>query len=349
MTQAREIVSKDKAKAKAPLFVGLDLGGTNIKVGVVDDLGQTLSYLTAPTEVERGPDDGARRMGEAIHAAIREAGLAPADVVRVGLGSPGTMDIPAGKLVDPANLPGWADYPIRDRVRDACGLPVSFANDARAAAYGELWLGSGRGYKSLILLTLGTGIGCGIIVCDAILDGAHSHGGEFGHSIIDYHDNARVCGCKKRGHFEAYASATAVTLRTQEALDAGRASSLTGRLAAGEELSPKLVAEEAAAGDALSLEIILDTAGYLGVGIVTLMHTIDPEVILLGGAMTFGGKESPLGRRFLARVQEEIHRRAYKFLADRTVIDFAALGGDAGYLGAAGIARRDYQRGEGAA
>jgi len=340
MTVVRKIISKDEAQR--PLFVGLDLGGTNIKVGVVDNLGRTLSYLTTPTEVERGPDAGARRLGEAIHAAIREAKLLANDVVRVGLGSPGTMDIPAGKLVDPANLPGWGDYPIRDRVRDACGLPVSFANDARAAAFGELWLGSGRGYQSLILLTLGTGIGCGIIVRNAILDGAHSHGGEFGHSIIDYHDNARVCGCKKRGHFEAYASATAVTLRTQEALAAGRSSSLSQRLAAGEELSPKLVAEEAAAGDALSLEIILDTAAYLGVGIVNLMHTIDPEVILLGGAMTFGGNESPLGRRFLSRVREEVHRRAYKFLADRTVIDFAALGGDAGYLGAAGIARRDY-------
>jgi len=343
MSQAREIVPKDKAKH--PLFVGLDLGGTNIKVGVVDDIGQTLSYLTIRTEVERGPDDGARRMGEAIHAAIHAAGLSWSEVVRVGLGSPGTMDIPAGKLVDPANLPGWRDFPIRDRVADACGLPVSFANDARAAAYGELWLGSGMGYDSLILLTLGTGIGCGIIIGDLILDGAHSHGGEFGHSIIDFHDEARVCGCKKRGHFEAYASATAVTQRTQEALDAGRASSLTRRLSAQEDLTPKLVAEEAAAGDGLSLEIILDTAAYLGVGIVTLMHTIDPQVILLGGAMTFGGKTSPLGQKFLARVQEEIHRRAYKFLADRTVIDFATLGGDAGYLGAAGIARRDYLKG----
>lgn len=342
MIYARTLISKDKAKP--PLFVGLDLGGTNIKVGVVDDLGQTLSYLNVPTQVERGPDDGVRRMAEAIHAAIREAKLSPADVVRVGLGSPGTMDIPAGKLVDPANLPGWVDYPLRDRVRDACGLPVSFANDARAAAYGELWLGSGRGYQSLILLTLGTGIGCGIIVCNSILDGAHSHGGEFGHSIIDYHDNARVCGCKRRGHFEAYASATAVTARTQEALDAGRPSSLSRRLASGEELSPKLVAEEAEAGDALSLEIILDTAAYLGVGIVNLMHTIDPEVILIGGAMTFGGNESPVGRRFLARVQEEVRRRAYRFLAERTVIDFASLGGDAGYLGAAGIARRDHHQ-----
>jgi glucokinase len=117
-------------------------------------------------------------------------------------------------------------------------------------------------------------------------------------------------------------------------------------LAAGEELTPLVVEQEAESGDALSLEIILDTARYLGIGIVNLMHTIDPEVILLGGAMTFGRSESPLGRKFLARVQEEIHARAYKFLADRTVIGFAALGGDAGYLGAAGIARRDYRKGQ---
>jgi glucokinase len=343
MSHSREIVSKDKARS--PFFVGLDLGGTNIKLGVVDDRGQTLSYLTIRTEVERGPDDAAHRMGQAIHAAIREAGLAPADVVRVGLGSPGTMDIPAGKLVDPANLPGWRDYPIRDRVGGACGLPVSFANDARAAAFGELWLGSGQGYKSIILLTLGTGIGCGIIIGDLILDGNHSHGGEFGHSIIDYHDDARQCGCKKRGHFEAYASATAVTLRTQEALAAGRASSLARRVAAGDELSPKLVAEEAEAGDSLAMEIVLETARYLGIGIVNLMHTVDPQVILLGGAMTFGKKASPVGRQFLARVQEEVHRRAYKFLAERTIIDFATLGGDAGYIGAAGIARMDYRKG----
>ncbi len=341
MAQARKLISKDEAKP--PLFVGLDLGGTNIKVGVVDDEGRTLSYLSFPTEVERGPEEGARRLGEAIHAAIREAKLSPTNVARVGLGSPGTMDIPAGKLVDPANLPGWVDFPLRDRVRDHCGLPVSFANDARAAAFGELWLGSGRGYQSLILLTLGTGIGCGIIVGNTILDGAHSHGGEFGHSIIDYHDNARLCGCKKRGHFEAYASATAVIARTQEALDAGRASSLSRRLASGAELSPKLVAQEAEAGDALAMEIILETAAYLGVGIVNLMHTIDPEIILIGGAMTFGGHQSPLGRRFLDRIREEVGRRAYRFLAERTVIDFASLGGDAGYLGAAGIARSDYR------
>jgi glucokinase len=191
----------------------------------------------------------------------------------------------------------------------------------------------------MVLFTLGTGIGCGIIIGDMWVGGEHSHGGECGHIVIDFDEDARMCGCGKRGHFEAYASATAVIKRTEEALAAGRASSLSARIAAGEELSPKLVAIEAEQGDALSLEIVLDTARYIGIGTVNLMHTIDPNGVLLGGAMTFGGNETALGRRFLERVKEEVRRRAFPLLAERTVIEFASLGGDAGYIGAAGMAR----------
>jgi len=332
--------------AQAPFFVGLDLGGTNIKVGVVDDLGRTVqgSYLTIKTEVPKGPEDASRRMGEAILESIRRAGLTPKQVAGIGLGSPGTMDIPAGKLVKPANLPGWEYFPLRDRVSHHCGMPVTFANDATSAAYGEFWIGSGKEFHSMILLTLGTGIGCGIVIGDLLLDGQHSHGGEFGHSIIDCAEDARVCGCGKRGHYEAYGSATAVIKRTREALKAGRRSSLTKAIKQGAELTPLLVEEQAEAGDKLSLELILETARYIAVGAVNLMHTIDPDAILFGGAMTFGGKRSPLGRRFLDRIKEEIRKRAYEVPAEKTVIDFATLGGDAGYLGAAGIARMEYRK-----
>ena len=130
----------------------------------------------------------------------------------------------------------------------------------------------------------------------------------------------------------------------REALDAGRESSLVAQLGDGAVLSPKLVAGEAEAGDALSLEIVDETARYLGVGITSLMHTIDPGGVLLGGAMTFGGKRTPLGRRFLARIKEEIRRRAFPLLAERITLDFAALGSDAGYIGAAGIARLEHRK-----
>ena len=373
MAKHREPIQANQAQA--PFFVGVDLGGTNIKIGVVDDRGRPillvdaegrpmtddegrpLVKLSVPTEVEKGAEDATRRMGEGVIRAIQAAGIAGSDVPRVGLGSPGTMDIPAGKLVDPVNLrgPGWKGFPIRDRLSGHCGKPVAFTNDAAAAAYGEYWIGAGQDFHSMVLLTLGTGIGCGIIIGGVSIDGENSHGAECGHIIIDCAEDARRCGCKQPGHLEAYASATAVIARTEEALQAGgkRTLALAKRIEEEEAKKeeerkgiPELIAEEAAAGDELSMELVMETARYLGIGIVSLMHTIDPNGVFLGGAMTFGGNETELGREFLARIRQEVQRRAFPVLAERTAIDFASLGGDAGYIGAAGIAREEELRGK---
>jgi glucokinase len=340
-------------KSQKPYFVGVDLGGTNIKVGLVDDLGRTISYLSIATEVRKGVEDGTTRMGGAVQQVAADAGLTTADIARVGLGSPGEMDIPTGMLIKPVNLKGWNNFQIRDRLAAACGVSVTFENDANAAAYGEFWVGSGRDYRSMALLTLGTGIGTGIIIDDVVIQGAHSCGGECGHVIIDCNEDARLCGCGQRGHVEAYASATGVVKRAQEALDAGRTSSLTKRLkraeglvpsaASGCKLTPKMIADEAVAGDAFSLEIIDETARYLGIGIVNILHTVNPEIVLIGGAMTFGGKASDLGCRFLKRTEAEVRRRALILPAQKTVLDFATLGGDAGYIGAAGVARLEHR------
>ena len=340
MSAVRQITSF--SEAQSPLFVGVDVGGTNIKVGLVDDRGRTLAFRAVPTEVDRGVEEATARMAAAVGEVIGEAGATIEAVKRVGLATPGTMDIPAGMLLEPPNLPGWRHFPIRDSLAGHLGLAVTYANDAGAAAFGEYWCGTGRDFRSMVLLTLGTGIGCGIIVDGVSLDGEHSHGAECGHIIIDYHESARVCPCGQTGHLEAYASATAIVGRTREALGKGRTSSITGRLAEGAELTPLVLAEEAAAGDALAAELILGTAEYLGIGIVTLLHTIDPDGVVLGGGMNFGGNESALGRGFLARVCEEVQRRAFPVVARRVKIDYATLGSDAGYIGAAGLARRDF-------
>jgi glucokinase len=340
MNETRQFITRQEAQL--PLFAGIDLGGTNIKIGLVDDLGRSLCWHSIATDAEKGPEAAAQRMGGAVLYAADKAGLKPADIAYVGLGAPGIIDIPAGMLVAPNNIRGWDNFPIRDRVAHHCGRPVFFQNDANAAAYGEFWVGGGREYHSLVFFTLGTGIGSGIIIGDMCIDGENSHGGECGHVIIDFAENARLCGCGKRGHLEAYASATAVIKRTDEALQAGRKSSLSRRLAEGAELSPLLVAQEAEAGDEFAMEMVMDTARFIGIGAVCLMNTIDPSVVLLGGAMTFGGHDSELGRRFLARIKEEVQRRGFPILAQRTVIDFATLGGDAGYIGAAGFARLEY-------
>jgi len=334
------------SEAQAPFYAGIDLGGTNIKVGVVDDLGRPVSFLTVPTLAENGPEDSSQRMGRAVLDAIDQAGIEPSAVPRVGLGSPGTMDIPKGRLVKPVNLKGWDDFPLRDRVSHHCGLPVTFANDAAAAAFGEYWAGAGRGTQSLVLFTLGTGVGCGIIIDDVSIDGVNSHGAECGHIIINDSPDARMCGCGQRGHLEAYASATGVTKLTQELLDAGETTSLRDRVNDGAELTPKLVSEEAEKNDALSLRIVKQVASSMGVGVVNLLHTIDPNAVLIGGAMTFGGAKTELGRQFLAWIKEEVDRRAFALLAERIKLDFAELGGDAGFIGAAGMGRVDYRKGK---
>lgn len=329
-------------EAQPPLFAGVDVGGTSVKIGVVDDLGRTLGWTRISTDATRGPDDGIRRMGRAVCELIEQIGLRREQVTAVGLGTPGTMDIPAGMLLDPPNLPGWIDFPIRDRLSQECQLPVVFTNDAAAAAYGEYWVGSGKSLPSMVMLTLGTGIGGGIIVNDKSIDGEHSHGSECGHIIIDCRDDARICSCGAPGHLEAYASALAVIRRTQETLDAGGQTSIRDRLTAGEALTPLLLAQEAEAGDRVALEIVLETARYLGIGVTSLMHTIDPSCVVLGGAMTFGGNATPLGRSFIERIREEVRRRAFPIVA-KTPIEYASLGGDAGYIGAAGIARAQIQ------
>ena len=172
-----------------------------------------------------------------------------------------------------------------------------------------------------------------------IISGAHSHGGEYGHTLVDLLPNARVCGCGKAGHLEAYVSATSVIKRMKEAIEAGRTTSVAKLVEQGAQLDAKLVGDEAAKGDQVSLEIVMDVARYLGVGMINLMHTIDPECILIGGAMTFGKNETELGRAFKEKVRQTINEGAYKVLAENTVIEYAELGGDAGYIGAAGIAR----------
>ena len=327
-----------------PFYLGVDVGGTNIKVGVVDDVGQPLGKASLPTEPQRGPEAGVETMATAAQQALTLAGLTWQDLRGVGLATPGTMDIPAGMLLEPPNLGKlWYNHPIRDRLAARLGLQTVLQNDANAAAYGEFWAGRAREARSLVFWTLGTGIGCGIIIDDMILEGAHSHGAECGHIIIEM-ANGRLCGTGQYGTLEAYAGARALIARCLEALAAGRTSSIAARLQAGEELNPKLIADCAERGDSLCDDLILQTARYLGVGTTTLMHTIDPEMVLLGGAMTFGRNENPVGRRFIQELRDEVKRRAFPIPAARTKIEYASLGGDAGFIGAAGCARLKFGR-----
>lgn len=345
MSESRHFISPDEAQA--PLYWGVDVGGTSIKYGLVDDQGRTLLFDRMATEESQGPQAAVDRLAAALRN--HEAELAPAlgeQIAALGLGTPGSMDLPRGMLVEPPNLPNWWNFPIRDAVSRATGRQVAFLNDANAAAYGEFWLGTGREHDSMILLTLGTGVGGGVIVDGELINGINSFGSECGHIIVDSAPDARLCVWGGgRGHLEAYASASAVVLRTRDRLRSGGAEAASSRLSgslggSNSELTAKKVYEAALDGDALALEIIDETGFWLGVGVATLVATIDPGLVVLGGAMDFGGRDSPIGRRFVERIRGEFTRRTFSNVVAGTTIDFAKLGGDAGYLGAAGYARR---------
>jgi glucokinase len=319
---------------RPPFYLGIDLGGTNIKSGVVDDAGHPCSSVSLETHARRGPDAGIQTLAEAGRRAVQSSGLSWNDIAGVGLGSPGTMDPEAGMLLDPPNLPGWTNLPIRQRLSDLIGKPVVLKNDASAAAYGEYWAGAGRGTQSLVLFTLGTGIGGGIVQNGQTIEGRHGHGAECGHIVIQM-DNARQCSCGAYGHLEAYASATALVKRALEALDADPNSTLA-QARDEDRLTSRTIAEAAAAGDRLAHRLMRDTARYLAVGAVNLMNIIDPDIILFGGGMIAAGPA------FLADIAADARAMAFPIPAQRIRLAYAELGGDAGFIGAAGCARLEF-------
>ncbi|MFK7769545.1 MAG: ROK family protein [Mariniblastus sp.] len=330
-----------------PIFAGVDVGGTNVKIGLVDNRGKVIADSKFPTQPNQTPEIASKESRIELEQLCKTAGFSWGDVVAAGLGTPGPMDIHKGVILTPTNLPGWHNFPIRDNLSQALGKPVTYANDAGAAAFGEYWVGGGQAFDSMVLLTLGTGVGGGIIVNDVSIDGAHSHGAEVGHITIDTSENARVCGCGQIGHLEAYASATAVVERTREAmgdLDSSAQSILRKEIGEASPLSALMISNAASAGDEFANRMVSETAVYLGRGIAQLAHTIDPAAFMLGGAMNFGGNHSPLGQKFLAAVIAETRRLVFPVLGERLIVKFAELGSEAGFVGAAGLARVAYNK-----
>jgi glucokinase len=318
----------------SPLFVGLDVGGGSMKAGVVDDQGKSLSAVCLPTEAWRGQEQGLERMCETIRLAIAQAGFRPEEMDAIGVATPGTMDIPAGIILDPPNLRPWQNVPVRQYIEDRFRIPTAFQNDANAAALGEYWIGAGKDAHSMVLFTLGTGVGGGIVIDDLVIQGEHSHGAELGHQKIEM-SNPRQCGCGRWGCLEAYASAIAVVKRTNEALAEDDGRSVLRKVKKG-ALTAKDVFD-AAASDSLAAKIVEDTAFYLAVGATNLMHTIDPDMVVYGGGMTAAGEP------FLERIRHHVRQLAFPVPAEKTQIRYALLGSDAGFIGAAACARLLYK------
>lgn len=318
-----------------PYFVGLDVGGTTMKAAVVDDNGGPLSKpVVMNTEPERGQEAGLETMCETIRRAIAAAKLKLEDIAAIGVATPGLMDLKAGLILDPPNLKPWKNVPVRDRIQNVFKLPTIYQNDANAAAYGEFWVGAGQDASSMVLFTLGTGVGGGIILGDYILEGEHSHGGELGHLRVESPQHGRRCGCGARGCLEAYGSASSVVRRARDELAEYRGpTKLKDYYTANDdEFTAKVIFDIAAQGDPLAQKIVDDTAYYLALGACAAIATVDPDMIVFGGGMA-------VAESFRAKIHEYVVRFGLTHPVKKVKVEFAKLGSDAGFIGTAGGAR----------
>jgi glucokinase len=311
--------------------IGIDLGGTNIKAGILDGNDQLVYRCSIATEAEQGFEHVFCRLVQLVENCICAADLTKADIAAIGYGTPGPMSHKEGIVYASPNLPGWKNIPLRARFSEATGLPVALENDANVAAYGEFVAGAGRGTRDMVMLTLGTGIGGGIVLDGQLQRGAYDNAAEIGHTIAV--PNGRACPCGQRGCLERYSSANAVAERFVEALQSGEASPLRARVEAGEVLTSVDIARAARAGDALAARIWDETCYYLALACVNIQHMLNPECVVMGGGLIGAGEQ------LLGPIREHFEREAWTVARDYPRIELATLGDDAGVIGAATLAR----------
>lgn len=319
-------------------IVGLDIGGTNMVVGLVPfGGGPPRGLRKLATRPERGGEDVVERAGQAIVESIAEVlereGGDRSSVLGVGIGSPGPLNRRTGTVLETPNL-GWADFPLRDLVAAQVDLPATLDNDANCATYGEWWLGAGRGTSTLVGLTLGTGIGGGLVMNGEIHHGASDAAGEFGHTTID--STGRKCKCGNYGCLEAYASGPNIAARAIEGLEAG-AESVLVELVGGalQEITAATVYEGVVLGDSYAHEVMTETAKFLGVGVANLINGLNPDAVVIAGGVTRAGDH------LFVPLRKEVRRRAFHSAVEACRIVPAALPETAGVIGAAGVFKKD--------
>jgi glucokinase len=308
--------------------VGIDIGGTNIVAGTVSEDGsEMLGLVSEPTFSEQGADAVLERIVKLARASM--AAARGKEIAGLGIGSPGPLDTKTGVVLLTPNL-GWTNFPLRDRLAGALGMPATLDNDANCAIFGEWWQGAARGADYVVGFTIGTGIGGGIVLAGEIYRGASDIAGEIGHMSID--STGRRCKCGNYGCLEAYASGPAIAARAVEGVGAGVDTSLpryvNGDLA---KITAQVVYEAAHDGDDFAREVVKDTAKFLGAGVANILNIFNPQVVVICGGVTLAGD------RLFEPLRAEVNRRAFKPAVAVCRIVPGELSGTAGVYGAAAV------------
>lgn len=312
--------------------LGVDLGGTNLRIAAVDEHGNFIEKVTLGTQVSRGREFVINEMTTAIQAL--SAKLANSgDLMGIGIGVPGLVDIERGMIRESPNLPGWHDYPVQAEIERRLGTTVILENDANAAALGEKWQGAAREFESMCMFTLGTGVGGGIVLNGHVWHGMNSMAGELGHITVE--PEGHPCNCGNIGCVEQYASATAIVRMAKEAINRGESAELR-RVFEGHdrEFSSRVVYQLALQGDRAAQRIYQKVGRSLGTVIAAMINTLNLPIFVIGGGVASAWDA------FAPSMFDEVQRRSFLYRAtaqDRrsTIITRALLGSDAGLIGAA--------------
>ncbi|MBN1127239.1 MAG: ROK family protein [Sedimentisphaerales bacterium] len=320
-------------------FIGVDLGGTNIKVGCFDQQMNLVAKTSVPTGADMGPEAVVERIVEAGNSLLKESSLKIDDLIAIGIGTPGPADYPKGIIIKSTNMPKFVNTPLRDMVASGLGnKPAILENDANVACWGEFAMGVGKEVTDMIFMTLGTGIGGGVVCNGELVRGVGGNAAELGHVII--YPGGRACNCGQRGCVEAYGSANSTAARATEAIQAGEDSSLKKILEKHREITCKDVFQHAENGDTLASEIVEGTAEALALMCVNMLHTTEPACVVFTGGMIAAGDA------LLTRIQRHFDQLIWILKKETVKICFATLGEDTGIIGAASLAQHAMQQGQ---
>lgn len=306
--------------------IGIDVGGTNVKIALVDENGKIIYSNSVPTYAQMGYEYTVNNIKQAIKDLMRETETNQADIQGIGFDFPGQVDYKTGVVKLAPNIPGWVNVPIAKMIEDEFHIPTRIDNDVRCAALGEMKFGAGKGCENFICITVGTGIGSGLVVNGQLVRGAANAAGEIGHIKLQM-NNGPICGCGDTGCLEAFASGPSIVAMAQEYLKGGKSTKFR-EMAADGEITPYIVAKAAEAGDPVAKRIFEIMGEYIGMGLVSVINLLNPEKVIIGGGV------AEAGELLLDPIRRTIQKRAMVIARESVQIVPAELGNSAGVIGA---------------
>ena len=305
--------------------IGIDVGGTNVKIALVDD-GKIIYSNSVPTYAQMGYEYTVNNIKQAIKDLMKETETTAADIKGIGFDFPGQVDYKTGVVKLAPNIPGWVNVPIAQMIEEAFHIPTKIDNDVRCAALGEMNFGAGKGCQNFVCITVGTGIGSGLVVNGQLVRGAANAAGEIGHIKLQMKDGP-ICGCGDTGCLEAFASGPSIVAMAQDYLKSGKSTKFR-EMAGDGEITPYIVPKAAEAGDPVAKRIFTIIGEYVGMGLVSVINLLNPEKVIIGGGV------AEAGDLLLEPIRKTVMERAMVVARESVEIVPAELGNSAGVIGA---------------